>query len=48
MWPPGASWQVAMPRVGLTRGRLAGGDARGEPHPPARPGYIIVYIKLDP
>ena len=38
-----------MPRVGLTLGRLAGGDARGEPHPPApRPGYIIVYIKLDP
>ena len=44
MWPPGASWQVAMPRVGLTWGWLAGSDDRGEPHPPHRLGYIIVYI----
>ena len=47
MWPPGASWQVAMPRVGITRGGLTGGDARGEPHPPARPGYLVDYISRD-
>ena len=46
MWPPGASWQVAMPQVGLTWGWLAGGDVRGEPHPPARLGYFIYYITL--
>ena len=30
---PGAIRRVVMPRVGLTWGRQAGGDARGEPHP---------------
>ena len=44
MWPPGASWQVAMPQVGLTWGWLAGGDVRGEPHPPPCLGYFIVYM----
>ena len=35
---------MAKPRVGLTRGRLAGGAARGEPHPTPRLGYIVVYM----
>ena len=44
MSPPGASWRVVMPRVALTRGQLARGDARGEPHPTPLPGYIINYM----
>ena len=44
MSPPGARLRAVMPRVGLTRGQPARRDARGEPHPPPTPGYIVNYI----